>query len=179
MISTGTKVLFTCAGLVDCPFDTASSTRSELAGCASATYFISCLSKYWGIKHKCRFLWYCDSKAAISRVRRHVSRHSYRNRLPPDADLLAIIHESKREFRCTFKSISVKGHQDSSSSGVSLTLASSLNIHADRLASEYREAGECTSVKDVPHIDEQQCSISINGIRLTSENDESARFHVN
>ena len=82
VISTGTKVLFTCAGPVDGPFDTASSTRSELAGCASATYFISCLSTFWGIKHKCRFLWYCDSKAAISRVRRYASWNSYRTRLP-------------------------------------------------------------------------------------------------
>ena len=179
MISTGNKVLFTCAGPVDGPYDTASSTRSELAGCASATYFIACLSTFWGIKHKCRFLWYCDSKAALSRIRRYASRDSYRTRLPPDADLLAIIYQSQRNFRQSFKSIWVKGHQDSLSPVVPLSLASSLNIYADRLASGYRNSGECSSIEHVPHLDEQQCSISINVVRLTSQYDKSVRFHVN
>ena len=179
VISTRSKVLFTCAGPVDGPFDTASSTRSELAGCASATYFVSCLSRFWGVKHKCRFLWYCDSKAAISRIRRHASRSSYCTRLPHDADLLAIIRHSKQNIRASFTSVWVKGHQDSRNLRAPISLAASLNIQADHLATAYRHSGACRSIQTVPHIDDQQCSILINGVRLTSQYDESVRFHVN
>ena len=62
---------------------------------------------------------------------------------------------------------------------VSLSLASILNIQADQLATAYRGNGSCVSSTHVPHIDEQQCSISINGVWLTSQYDECARFHVN
>ena len=179
VISTGSKVLFTCAGPVDGPFDTSSSTRSELAGCASVVYFISCLSKFWGTRHRCRFLWYCDSRAAISRIRRYASRNSYRIRLPPDADLLTIIRQSRTDIWRPFKMIWVKGHQESVLPRVSLSLASLLNIQADQLATAYRTNGSCVSSTHVPHIDEQQCSLSINGVRLTSQYDECVRFHVN
>lgn len=179
VISTRSKVLFTCAGPVDGPPDTASSTRSELAGCASATYFLSCLSRFLGTKHRCRFIWFCDSKAAISRIRRHASRNSYRTRLPPDADLLAIIRQSKQYSRSSFTSVWVKGHQDSLTPRAPISLAASLNIQADQLATEYRDSGACRSSPTVPHIDDQQCSILINGVRLTSQYDESVRFHVN
>ena len=55
----------------------------------------------------------------------------------------------------------------------------SLNIHEDCLATEYRNTGSCTSSELVQHIPEQQCSISINGVRMTSQYDEGMRFHVN
>ena len=61
----------------------------------------------------------------------------------------------------------------------SLSLASRLNIQADKLATAYRNDGNCTASAHVPHLDGQQCSISINGVRLTSQYDECLRFHVN
>ncbi len=78
VISNGSTVLFRCAGPVDGPFDTSSSTRCELSGYASASLFIDHLSRIWGIRHKCRFTWLCDSKAAFSRVRRFATRHPSR-----------------------------------------------------------------------------------------------------
>ena len=165
VISTGRRILLTCADPVNGPFDTASSTRSELAGCASVLYFLARPAEFWGMKHKCWLLWYCDSKAAISRIRRHASRSSYWTRLPPDADLLAIICQHKLALRTSCALIWVKGHQDSHSTSAPRSLALTLNIHADRLArAKYRNTGSCTSSELVPHIPEQQCSISINGV---------------
>jgi hypothetical protein len=57
VVSTGTTVLFKCAGPVDGPFDTNSSTRCELSGCASSLLLLVSLSRYWGLKHRCPFRW--------------------------------------------------------------------------------------------------------------------------
>jgi hypothetical protein len=67
-ISTNTETLFTCSGPVDGSKDTASSTRSELCGYASALLLISTLAKVWRRRHRCKFRWIVDSKAAIQRV---------------------------------------------------------------------------------------------------------------
>lgn len=88
-IASGSKTLFKCAGKVDGPFIISSSMRSELRRCASAVLFIVSLSRFWGLCHRCNFLCYCDSRAAISRIRRHASRSSVCTRMPPDADPLA------------------------------------------------------------------------------------------
>ena len=133
MIASGSKILFKCAAG---PFITSSSTRSELSGCASALLFIVSLSRFWGLRHCCKFLWYCDSsRAAISRIRRHDSRSSVRTRMPPDADRLAPIASYLRELRRTFTAVWVKGHQDTAG-GLStpLSAAAKLNIEADSLA---------------------------------------------
>ncbi|KAI2496069.1 hypothetical protein MHU86_18441 [Fragilaria crotonensis] len=74
-LNTGKYVLFTCSGPVDGPFDTNSSTRSELGGCASALLFLSSLQNLWGLKHRCSFKWYSDSRSAISRFRKYCGRH--------------------------------------------------------------------------------------------------------
>ena len=82
IISTGTTSLFQCSDPVDGPLDTSSSTRSELAGYASALLLIRALSAFWQTRHKSNFHWYCDSKSAISRVRRYALRRSIITRMP-------------------------------------------------------------------------------------------------
>lgn len=55
LISTRKQVLFKCAGPIDGPFDTASLTRCELAGCASSLLMLVSLSRFWGLKHSSSF----------------------------------------------------------------------------------------------------------------------------
>jgi ribonuclease HI len=179
IISTGTTSLFQCSGPVDGPLDTSSSTRSELAGYASALLLIRALSAFWQTRHKSKFHWYCDSKSAISRVRKYALRRSILTRMPQDADLISIIRSCHRDLRCTIRSHWVKGHQDSAAKAISLPLSSRLNIIADSLATLYRTTGRLKPSPKCHHEAEQRCSLSINGSRLSSQYDESIRFHIN
>ena len=122
ILSTGTQSLFTCAGPVEGPFDTSSSTRSDLAGYASAVLFLRTLSKFWGFKFRVNFKWFCDSRAAISRVD-DSARVS-----PFDADLLSLIQSFHADLRHPIRAYWVKAHQDNGNSSARLSVASSLNI---------------------------------------------------
>ena len=178
MIALGSKILFRGSGPVDGPVDTASSTRSELWAYASSLSFIDCLSKFWGIRHKCRFIWHCDSKAALSRVRKHATRSSFRRKMPPDCDLISLILSFSTSIKRNIRRCWVRGHQDSRMNEP-LSLAAKLNITADALATEYRLNGLLKSSEKLDHLDLQLCSICIKGVRLTSQFDESVRHHVN
>jgi hypothetical protein len=140
--------------------------------------FLDELSKFWGIRHRCHFNWYCDSKAAISRVCRFTLRSSVFHRMPPDADLLSIIRQSTLALRRSIRRIWVKGHQDTRSQHL-LSIPAQLNIAADTLATEYRLHGSLNSSAEIDHRNQQQCYISINGSRLTSQYNECIRYHVN
>jgi hypothetical protein len=143
----GDRVLFQCAGPADGPPDIGSSTRCELSGYASALPFLDLLAQFWVRRHRCRFTWYCDNKAAQSRVRRFALRSSYRRRMPPDADLPSAILSHSLSIKCRIRHGWVKGHQDAGSS-LPLSRAAKLNVQADRLATEYRTLG---SLKSSPH----------------------------
>ena len=179
ILSTGTTSLFQCSGPVDGPLDTSSSTRSELAGYASALLLIRALSTFWQTRHKSKLHWYCDSKSAISRVRRYALRRSIATRMPQDADLISIIRSCHLDLRCTIRSHWVKGHQDSVAQATPASLSSRLNIVADSLATLYRKTGRLKPNPTSHHEADQMCSISINGSRLSSQYDESIRFHIN
>ncbi|KAI2493658.1 hypothetical protein MHU86_20873 [Fragilaria crotonensis] len=177
VISNGPEVLFRCAGPVDGPFDTSSSTRCEISGYASALLFIDHLARFWGIRHKCRFTWICDSKAALSRVKRYATRHPSRT-MPNDADLISKIRQHLKSIKCKFTHRWIKGHQDSHFNR-HLSTPAKLNIEADLLASRYRTNGSLTSSQGCDHVALQQCSISINHRQLTGQYDDSIRYHVN
>lgn len=87
IIATKKLTLFECGGPVDGPFDTNSSTRCELAGLASSLLFLVSIARHWGLRHRCRFKWITDSKAALSRVTKCTRRGSRPSRQPYDADL--------------------------------------------------------------------------------------------
>ena len=70
LCSSTNEVLCEGAGPVDGPFDAASSTRSELGGITAALVFYSILVASWTQQPQCTYRWVCDSKAAISNVRR-------------------------------------------------------------------------------------------------------------
>ena len=178
VLSTRTPVLFTCSGPVDGPFDTNSSTRSELGGCASSLFLLSSLSKVWGTRHRCSFQWYTDSQSTISRFNKHCRRHRS-IRMPPDADLLSIISASLRDIRRPFRPKWIKAHQDNVSSYESLPFAARLNVDADFLATRYRDHGRLRCRPSVDFRRENQSMIFINGAPITGQYDECVRFHIN
>ncbi|KAI2503242.1 hypothetical protein MHU86_11179 [Fragilaria crotonensis] len=179
VISTRKFPLFQCGGPVDGPFDTNSSTRSELAGFASSLLFITGLARYWGLKHRSRFKWITDSKAALSKVRLITRRGWRATRQPNEADLLSIIASLLQELRCKVVYAWIKGHQDRLNSYDSLPFLVRLNVSADFLATRYRLRGKLKSSQRVDHDPSQKISISIHGCRLTSQYDDCLRFHIN
>jgi hypothetical protein len=179
ILSTGTIVLYKCSGPVDGPFDTNSSTRSELGGCASSLLFLSSLSTFWGYRHRCSFRWYTDSKSAISRFHKFSGRGRRSTRMPPDADLLSIISTCRRKLRRPFTPIWVRAHQDDTMAYDKLPLAARLNIDADFLATRYRQHGRLKAGFAITHRHDQQISLYINGVPVTSQYDECIRFHIN
>ncbi len=61
-----------------------------LAG-SSSLLFLTSLSDFWGLRHRCSFRWYTDSTSAISRFHKFSGREEVSSRMPPDADLISII----------------------------------------------------------------------------------------
>ena len=178
VLSTGSQVLFRCSGPVDGNFDTNSSTRSELGGCASSLLLIASLSKLWGQRHRCSFNWYTDSTSAISRFHKHCGRRRS-NHMPPDADLISIISSSLQILRRPFRPRWVKAHQDSRIAYEKLPLNARLNIDADFLATRYREHGRLRCSSMVDHRIDNITTLYINGVPVTSQYDDSVRFHIN
>jgi hypothetical protein len=178
VISTKKHALFRGSGPVDGPPDTASSTRSELAGCAASILLVVCVARVWGLRHRSSFGWITDSRAAISRIQRYARRHRGRT-MPNDADLLSLIASLMRELRRPFTPEWVKGHQDTLESYANLPFKARLNIDADFLATRYRQRGRLKSSIHTDHQHDQKVSILIQGVRLTSQIDASIRFHIN
>ncbi|KAI2502514.1 hypothetical protein MHU86_11946 [Fragilaria crotonensis] len=167
------------SGPVDGPSDTLSSTRCEMAGFASSLLFIVSLARHWGIHHRCKFTWITDSKAAIAKIRKMCRRNCSPHRQPFDADLLSLIRSLLKELRRSVAFKWTKGHLDTTIEYAKLPYAAKLNIRADILATRYRQRGRLKSSSHVDHYSEQQVSLLVNGTRLTSQFDESLRFHIN
>ena len=98
--------------------------------------------------------------------------------MPHDADLLSLIKSLLRELRCKFRSTWVKGHQDNLRAYEHIPCPARLNIDADFLTTRYRQRGKLKSRETVSHEPTQQCSITINGVRLTGQYDDSIRYHI-
>ena len=180
VLSTKKRILFRCSGPVDGPVDTNSSTRSELGGCASVLLLLVSVSRLWGgLRHRCAFRWYTDSRSAITRIKKYALRKSRSRQMPHDADLMSIIKAMLKELRRPFSLQWVKAHQDDIASYDSLPLAARLNIDADFLATRYRSRGRLRPSESVDHQESQHCSFYINGIPVVSQFDACVRFHVN
>lgn len=179
VLATKKLTLFECGGPVDGPFDTISSTRSELCGYASALLLITAVSRNWGLRHRCTFRWITDSKSALSRAIRMVRIRSRLTRLPPDSDLLTLISSLMWELRRSIVMKWVKGHQDKLTAYDTLSTDAKLNMTADFLATRYRLRGRIKPTSHLDHPSTQRISIVLNGTRLTSQIDECIRYHIN
>ena len=96
-----------------------------------------------------------------------------------NVDLLSMIRSCHSILRCNIRSHWVKGHQDPAAKAHPLPLSSRLNIIADNLATLSGKNGRLKPLQVCHHEEEQWCSISINGCCLSSQYDESIRFHIN
>ena len=164
------------AGPVDGPFDTANSTRCELGGYAAALLMLSLLNVSWGTRYKCKFRWVTDSKSAIQ----NVSDPQLQRRQPSNPDYMGIIRSGTTSLRRRVTPVWVKGHQIAcdNSSGKSFDIKR--NNHVDALATWYREQStKRQSCELTDHALESRISITINGMRLVSQVEESIRFHIN
>ena len=91
-----------------------------------------------------------------------------------------MIHSLLREIRwkVSFKEWT-KGHQDSIAVYDTLPRDARMNIDAEFLATRYRLHGKAKSSRHIDHYPEQRISISIQGVRLTSQIDSCILNHVN
>lgn len=92
ILATSKTTLFKCGGPVDGPFDTQTSTRCELCGFASALVLIASVSRNWGLRHRCSFEWFTDSRAALSKVYKTNRRGCEASRQTYNSDLLSRTH---------------------------------------------------------------------------------------
>jgi hypothetical protein len=85
------NVLVKGAGPVDSVPDTLSSTWAELFGIAAIDELLHHFCKFYNIKSTSRVIRCCDNKAAIARVNHTRRKHSKRQRICHDADIIAHI----------------------------------------------------------------------------------------
>ena len=148
-----------------------SSTRSELGGLAAPLFLVACLARLWGLKHKCRYRWVVDSKAAISQVT-ITTRVSHRlRRAPENSDYLLVIRSLRRELGRPIATEWVKGHQDTGTSYENLSTVAQHNVDADALATWYRDNLPSAPSSQRGHIDNELFSLTIQGKRYSSNVD--------
>jgi hypothetical protein len=75
----------------------------------------------------------------ISRIQRFASPQSHAASMSFDADLISMIASFRRDLRCRFQPVWVKGHQDNLQSYEHLPISARLNVDADYLATRYRQ----------------------------------------
>ena len=174
-------VLFIGSGPVDGPPDIATSTRSELGGLTAPMLLCASLARYWGLSHRCHYIWLTDSKAAMSKVTFLLRPTAQPRQYPDDIDFVTAVRAlhtalGHKRIRCKW----VKGHQDSYKEYNELSDDAKLNIDADTLASNYYWSGQGRKpTPQTPHFPEYKISISINGVRFPSKIDQQLRYHIN
>ena len=179
IVGTKNQTLFAGAGPVDGPHEMGSSTRSELGGLAAPLFLVVALARFWGLKHKCRYRWITDSKAAISKVT-VVTRVSHQLRRAPDnSDYLMVIRSLRRELGKPIETIWVKGHQDGETSYEDLSDSAKHNVDVDAMATWYRDNLPSAPIRNKEHIAEELFSITIQGTRYSTKVEDHIRYHVN
>ena len=179
LVGSTNQTLFAGAGPVDGPPEMGSSTRSELGGLAAPLFLVVALARFWGLKHKCRYRWIVDSKAAISKVT-VVTRVSHQLRRAPDnSDYLMVIRSLRRELGKPIEPIWVKGHQDEDTSYEELSASAKHNVDADTLATWYRDSLPSAPQAQKEHIAEELFSLTIQGTRYSTKVADHIRYHVN
>ena len=171
--------LFQGAGPVDGPRETESSTRSELSGLAAPLLLLTCVSRWWGIPHRCKLRWLVDSTAAIKQVKTARRYKRICRRQPDNVDVISLIKDLSKELGRPMKIDWVKGHQDDNKPYDELPRDAQLNIDVDKLATEYRDSKQSQTKPLLEHCPLTQVSIRINGILYPGNISDILRYHVN
>jgi hypothetical protein len=173
--------LFSGSGPVDGPLDIANSTRAELGGLTAPLLLCASLARYWGLTHRCKYIWSTDSQAAISKVTFITRTTNQPRQYPNEVDYVTAIKElhkslKGRQLKCHW----VKGHQDASTPYEELSPTAKLNVDVDAMASDHYWSGKgLKPTATIPHLAEMRVTISINGVRYPSKIDEQLRYHIN
>ena len=171
--------LFHGAGPVDGPKESESSTRSELFGLAAPLLIITCLFRWWGLRHNCKLRWLVDSTAAIKQTKT-ARRHRRVSRYQPDnVDVLALIRKLLREIKRPMTIDWIKGHQDDKTPYDDLPRDAQLNIDVDYLATAYRESNKSQTRAKLAHCPLTVVSVLVNGVRHPGKVEDTIRYHVN
>ena len=93
------KVLFQGSGSVDGPSETCSSIRSELGGFTAPLLLVTTLAQHWGLRHRCKFRWLAESKAAINQVRTVIQKDYSPTTQPDNSDYLSTIKVLSSQLR--------------------------------------------------------------------------------
>jgi hypothetical protein len=179
IIGLDNETLYAGAGPIDGPMEEGSSTRSELGGLTAPLFMVVCLARLWGLKHKCRYRWMVDSRAAISQVKITTRVSHQLRRAPNNSDYLMVIRELRKELGKPLEYVWVKGHQDDGTQYENLGTSAQHNVDVDALATWYRESLPSPPQLNRAHIPEELISISIQGKRISSNIEDMIRYHVN
>jgi ribonuclease HI len=172
--------LFEGSGPVDGPRDIINSTRCELGGLVAPLLLCSSLAAYWGLRHRCKYRWVTDSKAAISKVEFITRPSQRRSKAPEDVDYMTAIRELNRSLGPRMKLQWVKGHQDERQDYDNLPLDAKLNVDADALlATDHLMGKTHLPSQQTPHTPWLKITIEINGRRYPSQIDAQLRYHIN
>ena len=171
--------LFQGSGPIDGPAEIGSSTRSELGGFTAPILLVTTLAKFWGIRHRCRFRWYTDSKSAISKVRIYVIKGKAQ-KFPENSDYITTLTELIKELHRPVDLHWVKGHQDDDRQYDQLPREARLNVDADGLATQqYQAPRRQQPMRSIDHLSSQRISLTINGRRFPSNWDTNLRWSIN
>jgi hypothetical protein len=171
--------LYNGSGPVDGPFDQSNLTRCEIGGFAAPLLLITVISKYWGIRHHCKFHWIVDSKAAISKVSVTISSRPKPTSQPNKVNLLAFIEMLNKSLCRPIRISWIKGHQDEKVYYNKLSRHAQLNVDADSLATGHHHQPLPQSSPHINHLPSSQITIKLNGLRLTSKIDVAICYHEN
>ena len=92
------EMLIEGAGLVDGPHVVANSTRCKVGGYAASLLIITLLQTLWGTKHRSKFRWVTNNKAAIANVTQTLDDERVNKRQKNDPDFWQVLNTRQKLF---------------------------------------------------------------------------------
>ena len=123
-----------------------------------------------------------DSTSAIKQICKILLGHQSRLMYPSDADIIGHIGWLSTQLRALDISIDwVKAHQDATIARELLLVNARINILANKLATGYQESLHWLPQKlqlQAVFFPASKISLKVNGLRITSQYEESIRYHI-
>jgi len=188
VVTDGREVLGRGLGPVDRDPHTANSQCSELYGYSGLSKLLLmmqtiipvCVASY---RAEIRVRVWMDSTSAIKQIWKILFGHQSRLMNPSDVDIISHIGGLSTQLRAFSISIDwVKAHQDATIAREVLLVNARINILANKLATSYQEALHWLPQKlqlQAVFFPASKISMKVNGLRITSQYEESIRYHIN
>ena len=176
------NILVQGVGPVDGISDLLSLTQAELFGIAAKIEFLYQFCRYSNISvTKSQLVAFVDNRAAIKRVNHTHGKHSMRQRICHNVDIITHISDRLDEMSLRIRLKWVKSHQDKKKLYSELDIAGRLNVDADSLAEKFRlrmEEGLDAPIKEGALIPSVAVSLSVDGVRIHSHYSHKIRVHI-